>query len=122
MQNVACPMMIVNRPNGTPTSRKVLLSAMPVTMPGSAIGRRTRNDTVSRPKNREREAGHAAIVPSNSATAVAPRPALMLLSSASLAPAACQARDHHDTVKPEGGHPNVRDRLNELTRTTASGR
>ena len=31
---------------------KVALSAIPVTMPGSAIGRMTRNEIVSRPKKR----------------------------------------------------------------------
>ncbi len=31
---------------------KVLLSATPVTIPGSAIGRITRNEIVSRPKKR----------------------------------------------------------------------
>ena len=34
------------------TSVKVELSAMPVTMPGSAIGRMTRNEIASRPKKR----------------------------------------------------------------------
>ena len=56
MQNVAWPTMIVNSPSATPngssTSRNVAFSAMPVTMPGSAIGRITRNEIVSRPKKR----------------------------------------------------------------------
>ena len=53
MQNVAWPMTIVNRPSDTPsTCVKVELSAMAVTMPGSAIGRMTRNETASRPKKR----------------------------------------------------------------------
>ena len=56
MQNVACPTITVNSPSSTPSGcsmvRKAFDSAMPVTMPGSAIGRTTRSDTVSRPKNR----------------------------------------------------------------------
>ena len=53
MQNVAWPMTIVRRPSDTPsTCVKVELSAMPVTMPGSAIGSTTRNETASRPKKR----------------------------------------------------------------------
>ena len=51
MQKVAWPMAIVSRPSDTPsTCVKVELSAMPVTIPGNAIGRMTRNDTASRPK------------------------------------------------------------------------
>jgi hypothetical protein len=53
MQNVAWPTTIVSSPSDTPsTCVKVEFSAMPVTMPGSAIGRTTRNDTASRPKKR----------------------------------------------------------------------
>ena len=39
-------------PSGSSTVLKVAFSAMPVTIPGSAIGRMTRNEIVSRPKNR----------------------------------------------------------------------
>ena len=53
MQNVACPMTIVKSPSDTPSTWvKVELSAMPVTMPGSAMGSTTRNETASRPKKR----------------------------------------------------------------------
>ena len=53
MQKVAWPMIDVKRPSDTPsTCVKVALSAMPVTMPGSAIGSTTRNETASRPKKR----------------------------------------------------------------------
>ena len=55
MQKVACPMMIVQMlklmPIGLRTFRIVAWSASPVMIPGSAIGRMTRNETVSRPKN-----------------------------------------------------------------------
>ena len=53
MQNVACATTIVRKPRSSPnTVRKALLRAMPVTMPGSAIGRMISSETVSRPKNR----------------------------------------------------------------------
>ena len=46
-------------------------SAMPVTMPGSAIGSTSRNETASRPKKLKRATPNAAIEPSRSATPVA---------------------------------------------------
>jgi hypothetical protein len=53
MQNVAWPMTIVSSPSDTPsTCVKVELSAMAVTIPGSAIGSTTRKETASRPKKR----------------------------------------------------------------------
>ena len=58
------------------TCVNVELSAMPVTIPGSAIGRMTRNEIVSRPKNRWRATAIEASVPSSSASAVARSPAL----------------------------------------------
>ena len=51
MQNVAWPMTIVKSPSGTPSVANVVDSAIPVTMPGRAIGRITTNEIVSRPKN-----------------------------------------------------------------------
>ena len=50
MQNVACAITIVTNPSSQPKIvRNALFSAIPVTMPGSAIGRITSSDTVSRP-------------------------------------------------------------------------
>ena len=55
MQNVAWPTMIVHSARSTlSTCVKVALSAMPVTMPGSAIGSTTRNEIVLRPKKSKR--------------------------------------------------------------------
>ena len=48
---------------------------MPVTMPGSAIGSTSRNETASRPKNRKRWTPNAAADPSTSAIDVASAPA-----------------------------------------------
>ena len=76
MQKVACPTMIVKSPRSTPNGsgrlRKVAFSAIPVTIPGSAIGRMTRNEIASRPKKRCRATAIAASEPSTSAIAVAP--------------------------------------------------
>ena len=59
----------------------VAFSAMPVTMPGSVIGSTTSRLTTSRPKNRYRCTANAAMVPSTSAIAVAPRPTTTELAS-----------------------------------------
>jgi hypothetical protein len=121
-QNVACATTSVSRDSGTPRIvRKALFSAMPVTMPGNAIGRITSSDTASRPKNLYRCSDIAASVPSTSATAVDSRPTTTEVRSASSAPALCAARDHHCRVKPAGGQPNARSLLNELITTTISG-
>ena len=62
----------VSKPRSIPrTCVKVELSAIPVTMPGSAMGRMTRNETASRPKNRNRATPRAARLPSTSAIDVA---------------------------------------------------
>ena len=52
MQNVACPIMIVQSENGMPATANDDCSAMPVITPGSAIGMTTRNDTELTPKKR----------------------------------------------------------------------
>jgi hypothetical protein len=99
-------------PNGPSTSRNVALSAMPVTMPGSASGRMTRNEIVSRPKNRWRETASDASVPSTSAIAVAPMPAFSDVNSASRTPGLWNALSNHSSVKPPVGQPSVRLGLN----------
>jgi hypothetical protein len=78
-------------------------SAMPVTMPGSAMGSTSRNDTASRPKKRLRDTAAAASVPSTSATAVA------ILATRSERNSACQkslrpaATANHRSVSAGGG-------------------
>ena len=51
MQNVAWPTTIANMPSGNDRVANVVLSAMPVTMPGRAIGRMITNEIASRPRN-----------------------------------------------------------------------
>ena len=50
MQNVAWPTIDREQPEREPAVLNVAFSAIPVTIPGSAIGRMTRNEIVSRPK------------------------------------------------------------------------
>src|SRR5437588_5067050 len=76
MQKVAWPMTIVVSDRLTPPKVKNELSAMPVMMPGSAIGSTSTNDTASRPKKRSRCTANAAIDPSSNAIVVLIRPAL----------------------------------------------
>src|SRR5216683_1984368 len=71
MQNVACPITIVHSDRLIFPKTKNELSAMPVTIPGSAIGSTSRNVIDSRPKNLKREIANAAIEPRISATVVA---------------------------------------------------
>src|SRR5258708_6764231 len=71
MQNVACPMTIVSSEKFTPPKVKNEFSAMPVMIPGRAIGSTITNDTASRPKNRNRCTAKAAIEPSVTAIVVA---------------------------------------------------
>src|SRR3954470_12141942 len=70
MQKVACPTMIVVSEKMTPRLLKNEFSAMPVMIPGSAIGSTSTNDTASRPKKRKRCTAKAAIEPSVSEIAV----------------------------------------------------
>jgi hypothetical protein len=104
-----------------PRTWNALFSAIPVTMPGKAIGKMTSREIVWRPKKVNRSTAKAAIVPSTSAIAVAPKPAFRLVIKASVAPWLPIARCHHSVVKPGGGHPKVRSALNEFTTTTSKG-
>ena len=51
---MAWPITIVSSPKFSFQYVKYELSAMPVMIPGSAIGSTSRNETASRPKNRNR--------------------------------------------------------------------
>lgn len=90
--------MTVNMPRPTPsgsrTVRKAVLSATPVTMPGSAIGRTIMKEMVSRPKNLKRWTAKAMSVPRTKAIAVAPSPALTEVHSAARAPVLRHASPH----------------------------
>ena len=95
---------------------------MPVTMPGSASGRMTTNEIVSRPKNRWRETANAASVPSSSAISVAPVAAFTDVHSASRTPGLSIARPNQSSVSPGIGHFSVRRSLKAYRKMTAIGR
>src|SRR5450631_3764320 len=125
MQKVAWPSTTVSRPNEMPsgfsTVRNAEFSAMPVTIPGSAIGRMTTRLSESRPNQRKSTSATENIEPSTIAIAVAPSPALTLVSTALRTPSLMSALCHHDNVQPRGGHEKTLETLKELTRTTISG-
>ena len=108
MQNVAWPTTTVNRPRLTlKIWVKVSLSASPVTIPGRAIGRMTRNEIVSRPKKRCRDTAKEARVPSTRAIAVAASPTLIEVWNAARAPLSPSASPNHLVVRPSSGHVRV---------------
>ncbi|ANF31903.1 hypothetical protein A0130_09650 [Leifsonia xyli] len=108
-------------PSGPRTVVNVDASAMPVTMPGSVMGRTTRKLMLCRPKNWKRCTANAAIVPSTRAMAAAHSPQSTEVASASAAPREWNASSHHCSVKPGGGKENVRELLNELSTIRSSG-
>src|ERR1700757_2509171 len=73
-QKVACPTTIVQIERLMWPVTNAELSAIPVTMPGSAIGRTSRKETASRPKKRKRATPKAPAEPSASAMPVAMSP------------------------------------------------
>ena len=95
MQKVAWPTMIVHRDRLIPLNRKNDCRAIPVTMPGRAMGSTRRKETVSRPKNRNRCTAKAAADPSRRAIIVERRPAFTDNSRASLTSESCQAIENH---------------------------
>src|SRR6478609_4637896 len=122
MQNVACAITTVQIEGGTPMIvRKKLFSAIPVMMPGSAIGKMISRLIASRPKNEKRCSASEMSVPSTSDSKVATTATSRLVSTASFAPALWNALPHHSRVKPGGGHVSDVDVENELTSTTNSG-
>jgi len=121
MQKVAWPTTIVHSDSGTPRNRKADWRAIPVTIPGRAIGRTTSSDRVSRPKKRWRWTANDSKVPSTRATRVAPTAALTEVQRAARAPGLSQALPHHSVVNPSGGQTATRAGLKELITTTSSG-
>src|SRR3954467_3906452 len=111
MQKVACPTTIVRSERSQCRKTKNELSAMPVRIPGSAIGRARGNETVSRPEKPKRAIAVAAAVPRTSATPVARRPALTESQSACRTSSERHATWNHRVVKPGIGHDCTFDEL-----------
>src|SRR5437868_8363825 len=112
MQKVACPITIVQYERLTVQKVKNEFRAIPVMIPGSASGRTTRNETVSRPKNRNRCTPNAAAEPSAMATVVATSAARTDSQSAARMSGSSQVRENHFVDRPEIGQPWTFEGLN----------
>src|SRR4051794_20627246 len=104
MQKVACPRTIVQNENGISIRLNAERSEMPVMIPGSAIGRITSSEMVSRPKNRVPETAAAQSVPSTSAIRVEIDATCTDSVSACQTSARFQVTSNHFSVSPGGGH------------------
>src|SRR5919201_4233277 len=103
MQKVAWPTTIVQSEKFTPRTVKNEFSAIPVMIPGSAIGSTRTNDTASRPKKRKRWTAKAAALPRTTAIDVAATAALSESSKAPRASSLCHAVENHLVENPEIG-------------------
>src|SRR5919199_303580 len=103
MQKVACPMTIVVSENRTPPNVKKEFSAIPVMIPGSAIGRTSTSEIASRPKKRKRCTANAAVEPSASAIAVAISAARTDSQSAWRIASLCQVEENQRVDNPGSG-------------------
>ena len=104
-------MTIVQSEKLMPPMTKNELSASPVMIPGSAIGRMKRNEIESRPKKRARARPNAASEPRTSAKAVASSPARSESHSASRTSGSSHACENHFVVKPAIGQLWMFDEL-----------
>src|SRR2546421_10930043 len=100
-QNVACPITIVQYDRLVPQKAKNELSAMPVMIPGRAIGRTSSQEIASLPKKRKRETPKAAADPSSTAALVATSAALTESHSAARMSGSCQVCENHLVDSPE---------------------
>src|SRR5512132_3535666 len=121
MQKVAWPTTIVHRPKVLCQKTKNEFSAMPVRIPGSAIGSTSRNEIASRPKKRKRCTANAAADPSTIATSVAVTPALSDSQSASCMSGSWIAGENHFVESPEIGQPCTFDGLKAYRQMIAIG-
>src|SRR5206468_2860426 len=96
--------MIVARENEIPLKLMAEFRAIPVRMPGRAIGRIRTKESVCRPKKRNRWTAKAAAEPSRRAIVVAPRAAWIDSHRAERSSLFRHATLNHLVVKPEGGH------------------
>src|ERR1700755_1887903 len=112
MQNVAWPTTIVQRLKFVCQKEKKEFSAIPVMIPGSAIGRTSRNEIASRPKKRKRCTPNDARVPRTSAMNVASTAAFNDSQSASCMSPLWIAGPNHFVVSPGIGQLWTFERLN----------
>ena len=95
---------MVHIEKGISSRLKAERSEMPVMMPGSAMGRMTSSEIVSRPKNREPETAAARSVPSTSEMAVEIAATCTDRVSACQTSARFQVTSSQRSVSPGGGH------------------
>jgi hypothetical protein len=107
MQKVVCPIAIVAKPGGTCARRNAELRAMPVTMPGRAIGRMKPMAIRSLPRNSRRASASAASVPSDTAASVAASATSAESKSAERTSSLPSAAENQRVVKPCGGKENA---------------
>src|SRR5262249_50267328 len=120
-QKVVCPTTMVQNERLIDQNAKNEFSAIPVMIPGSAIGRTKTNEIASRPKKRLRANPNAASEPSTSASAVATDAALTDNQSAPRTSESCQAAENQCVVKPGIGQLWTLDELNAYTAMIAIG-
>jgi len=96
--------MIVQNENGISARLKAERKAIPVIMPGSAIGKITKSEMVSRPKNLDLETAAAQSVPRTSAITVEIDATLTDNPNASQTSDLPQVTANHFKVSPGGGH------------------
>src|SRR5690349_1119223 len=121
MQNVAWATITVSSDRPPNRFTNVWFSARPVTMPGSAIGSTTMNETVLRPKKSNRDTAIASSVPSSSAIAAAPSATFSDSRNASRAPWLWIALSSQWVVKPANGHRTDFESLNAYSPISPSG-
>src|SRR6059036_450023 len=115
MQKVEWPTTIVQSDGLRPWTGLLVkneFNAIPVTTPGSAMGRTSRNVIASRPKKRKRLTAVAAAVPSTSAIVVAMPAAFSDRTSALRASSLCQAAWNHLVLNPAMGQLWILEELN----------
>src|ERR1700722_16972264 len=103
MQKVAWPITIVSSEKLTPATLMNEFNAMPVMIPGRAIGSTSRNEIASRPKKRKRGTAKAAIEPSVIAIAVEMSPARTDSHSAWRISSLCQVEPNQRVESPGSG-------------------
>src|SRR4026207_724580 len=106
MQKVAWPSTMVQNEKSSSMMLNAERSAMPVMMPGSAIGTTNSSEIASRPKNRARASAAAAPAPSSRGSRPAPAAAAATLSdnvSAAQMSGRVAAMANHRAVSPGGG-------------------
>src|SRR5689334_22006311 len=99
---------MVQNVKGISTRSNAERNAMPVMIPGSAIGSTTKSEITSRPKNFEPDTAAAQSVPSMMASAVEIAATSTDSSSASHRSDRSAATANHLMVRPGGGHWKVR--------------